>query len=1096
MAALFVCTKRGFLIIYAYFFEKIVEILYTVNMKILHTAHSETLREQLYILSKKALEAGQKLLVIVPAQASFMVEKGIMQHCHIDGFMDIEVASFEKLTERVIGFVGGRTLMRIDGPGFAMLAKLAMEQLSEDALLVLDRKDPVLHERVAALIWSLKAEGITPPALTALAGETEGYLGQKLSDIVLIYSGMQSIAGGGLFDTQDMERFAAERFGQTEFITGQHVLIYGFDVLPNARMQTICSLAKAAQSVTMLMQAEDSDIHKKQWQTLQRLERFLQQNGKIYPDIKPVETKLPQSEISLLYENVYAYPYAPYVKEPKQIHVAVAQNRKKEIAYVAQQILSLTCEQGYAMNDIAVVAGNLTTHSVQIKEIFNQAGIPYFLENKRAVCDSSLATFVLALLRIIAGKKWRRQDVFEMLKKGFCCTSEEADLLIIYGKEHGQKGFRYKIGLKNAPPELEELRQRIFAPIVELEGYINDGKFLDKLLFYVESIGAQQRVAEIAENMQAAGFMAQARFYEQVYPAMEEVLIQAEVLSGISLEELTAVLEAGFTAKLISVVPPTTDEVLIADATHSIIGGKKVIFAIGMNDGMLPLVPDETGVVTSGEVQLLRQTVPSFPDTMSFEDQKPYMRTFLTLGEQLFCSYNLADGQPSYLVDRIKRLFLLLQEENADDTVLRSPNASLVPMALELQNSLVGRGEPSPLLAMYLAEAPDSLAQMLVRTRHTGAPTAIGQGLAQNLYGSLRASISSIEQYYGCPYQHFIGYGIRPKEIEAFEENAMQVGNYVHDLLEDFTASLSAQQKNWADVTDAEVAELIDEAATARIPLHNKGIFEEKQFAFTEKRLREEAVMAAKAVRNQVEHTNVEIAAGEQSFGGNIFTLDTAFGKLTMRGRIDRIDIAKGQEETYLRIVDYKTGAKTFDLTEAFYGVSIQLIVYLLAAQSRLRQMQHQNITPAGGFYFTIQLPYIDVNENEDARQAIYCMDGFLVASADAAMALDPSDAKLVSMNGEIKADALKDAKNIFTPEMLENLFDHTKQLVVEAAEAIYGGKIEIAPLCIGGQQPCRYCPYSSICMIDEQTPGMRVRYAKKIEKQMLAKQEGEDGKV
>lgn len=1086
LAAFFVC----------YFFEKIVEILYTIDMKILHTAHSETLREQLYTLSKKALLAGQKLLVIVPAQASFMVEKGIMQHAHIHGFMDIEVASFEKLTERVIGFVGGRTLSRIDGPGFTMLCKLAMEQLNEDALLVLDRKDPVLHERVAALIWSLKAEGITPTGLETLAEGTEGYLGEKLSDIALIYSGVQNIAGGSLFDTQDMERFAAERFGRTEFITAQHVLIYGFDVLPNARMQTICSLAQAAQSVTMLMQAEDGETHQKQWQTVQRLERFLQQNAGIYLDIQPLAANLPQDEITALYENVYAYPYTPYREEPKQIHLAVAQNRKKEITYVAQQILSLTCEQGYSMDDIAVVAGNVTTHSTQIKEIFAGAGIPFFLENKRAVSSSPLAVFVLALLRIIAGKKWRRQDVFELLKTHFCCTAEEADALIIYGKEHGQKGFRYKIGLKNAPPELTEVQQRIFAPIVALEQAAGESTFIEKLLIYLESMEIQQHVADIAEEMQSTGFIGQARFYEQVYPAMIEVLTQAEVLSGISLEELVAVLEAGFAAKMISVVPPTTDEVLIADATHSIIGSKKVIFAIGMNDGMLPLVPDEAGVVTSGEVQVLRQTVPSFPDTMNFEDQKPYMRTFLTLGKQVFCSYNRADGQPSYLVDRIKRLFLHLPEENADETVLRSKNASLASMALELQNSLVGRSAPTSLLAMYLAQAPESLAQMVARTRHVGAPVAIGQGLAQNLYGSLRASISSIEQYYKCPYQHFIGYGIRPKEIETFEENAMQVGNYVHDLLEDFTASLSVQQKNWADVTDEQIAQLIDEAATARIPLHNKGIFEEKQFAFTEKRLREEAIMAAKAVRNQVEHTGVQIAAGEQSFGGNIFALDTAFGKLTMRGRIDRIDIAKTEDEMYLRIVDYKTGAKTFDLAEAFYGVSIQLIVYLLAAQSRLKQMQHQNITPAGGFYFTIQLPYIDVGESEDVRQAVYCMDGFLVASADAAMALDSSDGKLLSMNAQIKEDEIKDAKNILTEEMLESLFTHTKTLITKAAEDIYGGKIEIAPLSIGGQRPCRYCPYSSICMLDEETPGMRIRYAKKMDKQMLIDEEGKDGEV
>ncbi len=1050
-------------------------------MHILYSRYAPALLERLYEMAGSALDEHRQMLVLVPAQASFMIENGILQHCGRRGFMDLEVLSFEKLTERIGSLAGGRAVQALDASGFSMLAKLAMSRCAEQ-LQALDSRDPALHMRAAELIASLKNEQISPEQLHDLAGQCAGPMAAKLADLACIYETMESLAGNTLQDSRDLERTAAQHFAQTPFITEKEIVIFGFDVLPRLRMQTICALAASARDVTVLAEAEQDGVLEKQWDNLRRLQQLAEMSG-LQVKLQPVGGSV-AGEIGHLFEHIYQYPYHPYEEEPHSLTLTEAYSREQEVRQAAAEILQYTCVHGFRMSEIGVIVGDTAQYADWIEEIFTKAGIPFYLQNKRSLAQSSLWACLQPLLALLCRENWRLQDALAYAKSSMVGERPQVDQLVRYCRERGVKGYQLKKGLgSQAPEELELLRERIFAPVCRLQEQIGKENLSELLLAHCRALQMEEKLKQQSARAEETGLLAQSRFVQQVYPAMEELIAHAAMLGQLPIQEYTDALTAGVQSRELSIIPPTTDEVVVGDAIHAIWTGKRALFVLGVNEGMLPAIPDESGLITGSEAQQLRTLQPAFPNKMAFEDQKAYLRKNLTLGQTLHLFYNRQDGQPSYLIDRVRTLFPRLQTRLVEQARIPHADAALEQLARELR-ACADRGvAPDWATAAYFEGDPQALGSMLAEVYAKPELTAMPPQTARALYGAPRASVSRIEEYYRCPYRHFVTYGLRPRETEDYGETAMEAGTYVHALMEEFTREAQLQGESWEGMEEARIERIMERVAERLKGSHNYGIFTEKRYAFMEKRLREEACLAVKAVRAQFSGTRAHIAGEEMGFGGDILRLPTRFGLLTVRGKIDRVDEAQGENGTYLRVVDYKTGAKKFSLSDVCYGVGLQLIIYLMAAESRCRSLGHP-AEPAGGFYFSIQLPYLEEGEEEGKRLEKFRMNGFLLASYDAARALDNGDKKLNSMNAELETaeQQVKLGDNCFTREELQRIFAYAGQMVVQAAEQIYGGKLEVRPLEQSGRLPCEFCDYASVCMFDGAQE--QVQWEKQLDKE------------
>lgn len=1060
-------------------------------MEIIYSSHYHALQEQLYRMAGQALRENRPTLILVPAQASFLVESGILRECGVQGFLELEVMSFEKLTSRMLELEGGRVLPALDGAGVAMLAKRAMRR--SESLRALNIEDERLHQRVGELVSALKSEEIFPEQLRALAAGQHASTADKLLDVADIFEQMLALSGGSMMDGRDQEKLVQGKFAGSVYLKKRDIVIFGFDILPALRMKSIAALAKSAASLKLLIEAADDGVLQKQWQCVRRLEALARSEG-VAVSLREWKAK-PAGEIGFLQENIYAYPGGRYEKKPGAVEIVCAASKQKEVEYAAQRILEHTCEQGGRMREIAILAGSMGEYEAAVRDVFARAGIPFFLESKRALLESSAAEFALSALDILAGCRWRLADVLRHLKCGFLCDEREETALVRHAREYGLRGYAFRRGFRKGGEEIEALRQRAFGPLLELEQRAEQENIAALLLEYLERSGFGPKLEEQAAELEQLGFLAESRYQRQVYEAMRALISQAQALGEqMDARELRQVLEAGFEAAQISVIPPATDEVSLGDITHSIFERKKLVIVLGANEGSLPLTPDGSGLINDYEIAALRKELPAFPNKMEFDDQKAYLRRGFAAGDRLVLCYNREDGPASHLVHRLHRLFPLLEEEQAECRPLRSAQASYDNLAMELRALADGERQDSELLSAYIGEEKKKLAELLPSVQFDNTPANLGRAVARGLYGPPAASVSRMERYFECSYRHFMEYGIRPEKIREFEEDAGSAGTYVHDLMDGFAQELAERKLSWAEIDDALLQEVVDSAAEKRMEEHNRGIFREKRFAFGEKRLREEAALAARAVRSQLAGSGVRVAASEAGFGGDIFSLPTPYGRLTLRGRIDRVDEAASDGQAYVRVVDYKTGAKKFSLTDVYYGLNLQLLVYLMAVENYYRA-HGREVFPVGGFYFEIKLPYIPEDADEGSRLSKFKMNGFILAEDSVAQAFSGQEQ---SMNIRQKAGNLADGENTFSKEQMQALFGYTKKLILQAAAQMSEGELSLCPVADGENLPCRYCDYHAVCGFDELYRGNQVRQKEKIAKARffgeIGGQSGEDG--
>ncbi len=1056
-------------------------------MEIIYSDNYYALQAELYRLAGQALERKKPMLILVPAQASFLVETGILRECGVAGFLELEVMSFEKLTTKILELCGGRVLPALDSAGVAMLAKRAMKQAGQ--LRALRVEDEQLHERVGELISALKGEQIFAPELRELAREQHPVTAEKLMDLADIYEQMLELCGGSLLDGRDQEKLAQQRLGEAAYIRERDVVVFGFDILPRLRVQTMVELAKHAASFRLLMEAKDDAVLQKQWQSVKKLEMQAKKEG-LRPQLGEFSAD-EAGEIGFLQRNLYHYPPAQHAARPAFVEIAAAADKRKEVEYAAQRILEYTCEQGGRMRDVAVLAGRISDYAMLVQDVFSRAEIPFFLESKRALMESSAAEFVLTALDILSGARWRLADVLGHLKCGFLCQEQEETALVRHAKEYGLRGHAFKKGFLKGEEQLEALRQRVFAPLIALEKEMGEQNLAALLLEYLQKVGVQEKLEKQADELDALGFLAEARYVRQVYDAVVRLISQAQALEGeMEPGELRQILAAGFEAAKISVIPPATDEVTLGDITHSIFERKCLVVVLGANEGALPATPDGTGIINDYEIAELRKSQPAFPDKMAFDDQKAYLRRAFASGERLIVTYNRKDGPASHLVDRLHRLFPALEEAAAEQNPLRSANASYDNLASELRALADGEQDHSELLSAYIGQEQQKLAALLPCIEYDNAPAQLGKVVARGLYGPPSANVSRIERYFQCSYRHFMEYGIRPEKVREFEEDAGSAGTYVHDLMDGIAEQLSRQKLSWAQASDEQLQEAVEGAAQKYRKQHNRGIFDEKRFLFSEKRLREEAAMAARAVRSQLEGTDVRVAASEAGFGGDIFSLPTPYGRLTLRGRIDRVDEAASDGKTYVRVVDYKTGIKKFSLTDVYYGLSLQLIVYLMAVESYYRARGKQ-VQPAGGFYFEIKLPYIGEDAEEKSRLSKFQMSGFILAEGEAAARFQGENK---SMSIKVPKDGLTpQGENAFSPGQMAALFGYAKKMILRAAAQMSEGELSLNPIGEGEDIPCRHCDYHAICGFDRQYRGNEMRPKERIEKERFFLEIGGD---
>lgn len=1046
---------------------------------------SRFLLSHIAVLLKNPFE---RIVVLVPGALTFETEKSIMQGCGVEGILGLEVLSIQRLCYRILDCAGQTTFMTHAEK--AVYCRCALDAL--DSPFLGTGKLPDFDTSVAELLTRLKSHCQTPQSIREAAAKMgDAALSRKLCDIADVYETFNELSAGRL-DSADMYALAAAQAEKAAFLRGAHVVIDGLDSFAPAVLLLLERvMGLAADTVAAFRDASDgndADIFASERRDMQRFVSAAQRSGqkvKLKSE-SGLAGRHETNALGYLEANLFSYPYQPYPSEPEGVRVVEAQTLEQEVKALAAGILG-EIKRGKRFRDIAVAGGNLSAYLPAIKSIFALCDIPVFIDERRTLSQNTFFDFLHKALLTASGDM---TAVTGCVYSVFSPIDEkERTALFTYAQRYAYMGWHYMnpFWRGDDAAEIEHIRSTVMRPLIRLTEAVKQGsaqQSIEAVKRFLEDCGAADKLEKFCDSIDNTDTRGECAYFRQIYEKSLSVLDGiARVYGDAPLDAATLcdMVKSGFEATKIAVIPPATDEVCVFDISLSRLPGIDVLFAIGVHDGVWPARDDGSGILSAAERDTLLE---SGLDTGVYDLSAEKLKVYTALAkpkERLILSYNTQTGQPSVLIDRMKRLFPQLTVGKASDSVM-----SLKGMEADVLGALAdvlrGKTPDEGLLgvcARYLRQSGwrESADAVLLRTN---AAVPLAQEISEALYGGIRCSATRIENYFKCPYKHFLDHGIKAQTPRDYVHDRIDIGTFMHFALDMFVRGLIDEQVDIKTLSEFETAARMRETVSEAAKEHDSAkLLEDERFAMQASILTRELIDTALRIRSHFVGSNAALYASEQTFS---FDVPTAFGNVVITGKIDRIDTADG----YFRVVDYKSSTVKFALNDFAMGLSLQLPVYLEAAR---RLLKDNALKPAGGYYMRIGEQY---HKNADEADKAARMSGISLWDADVLSAFSavlPGGSfaavdQALTSSGGVNA---RGASRLFTHDELDALLDMSAGLIKDAAEQIYSGDTQICP---ANADVCQYCGYASVCQINAEYEGNNLREPKAFDRVCLEKEE------
>lgn len=845
-----------------------------------------------------------------------------------------------------------------------------------------------------------------------------------------------------------------------------------------------------------------------------------------------------------LEQNLFRYQYEPYTEKQHEIHMFEALSPREEVHQTALYIRKLIREEGLTYRDIAVVIGDLEGYASYVETEFGQLEIPCFLDRTRGIVLNPMIEYIKSALQLYI-RDFSYDTVFHFLRSGMADISrEEIDELENYVIRTGARGYRTYSRLFTRRTEemqqgsgqedterAEETMERLnrirqqFADTVEIlhmAPRAKAGEYVDHLYDFLEQNQVQQKLLNYQQQFEQEGDLAKAREYAQIYRLVMDLLDQIYGLLGeeeISLQEFADILDAGFGEITVGTIPQNVDRIVVGDMERTRLKQVKVLFFLGVNDGNIPKNASKGGIISDMDREFL---IESGTEMAPSPRQQMYIqRLYLYLNmtkpsERLYLSYAKvnSDGKgirPSYLIDTVRKLFPLLAVEypqnrsRLEQIEGRQEGARYLAEELrEYADGTLREEERQDFYLMYRAyEAdPEGRDRLTAAAFRRYKESGLSRIVARALYGrQLENSVSRLETYAACACRHFLQYGLSLQEREEFGFEVSDMGNVYHAVLENFAGKLAESGRTWWDFDENFATQAIKEAVEGYAATYGETVLyssARNEYAIT--RMSRILTRTVLTLQQHLKQGSFQPDDYELSFRfaedlDSIHVDLSEEEKMHLQGRIDRIDVSEDAEHVYVKVIDYKSGNKKFDLAALYYGLQLQLVVYMNAAMElESRKHPDKEIVPAALLYYHIDDPTIETPvelTQEQINEEILTklrMNG--VVNSDPAV-VERLDRFLQDKSKVIPVEKKKDGSfsarsGILSREELHVVSAYVDTKIRQIGREILDGKIAANPYEKGNEEACTYCAYKKVCGFDGSIPGYEKRQLEDLDKQTL----------
>lgn len=1049
---------------------------------------------------KKNTPARQQIL-IVPEHVSHEAEVAL---CHALGDTAsryAEVLSLRNLSGRVLGEVGGLSDFTLDGGGKLLTMRMALQEVGGN-LRVFNNpsRRAAFLEQLVALMDELYAYEIAPEELYARVQEAPGQRGDKLRDVALLYAAYDARLREGGRDARSRVQKLRDALPASAYLRGKDVFFDGFSYFNKVEESILQTALQQAESVTVTLLGDRyaSDIFQNAFRQRQRLVRMARQVGqRCEMEFMERREDTPLAHLERYFFGAAA-PEHPGGAE--QVRLYEAATAYTEVEYAAAQIRRLL-SQGYRCRDIAVTARDMEEYGPLLEHIFARDDIPVYISRRSDILQKPPLLLILGALDAVTGG-FEYEDMFRYLKTGLAgITRDECDELenyVILWDIRGKMWLRDVAwtaspdgyGTDMTPErqarldEINAIREKVRLPLLALYESMSAPtaavQKAEAVYRFAQQAGVPGLLQQQVRQLMEGGRVQTAEEYRQLWEIFCGVLDQfAEILGDTPLsgEEFCRMLRLVLTQYSVATIPATLDQVKVSEMTRADRRRVKALFLLGCNDHVMPQVSQSGGILDRKDRSFLQEHDLPLADASFDELDNELQNIYSALTQPtrlLHVSYPTAalDGsalRPAFVVERIRRLLPDVQMQREDGQYRLGVPATALEIA--------GRYPESELAAYFRRDEEgcrvlDAIARAGRMERGHLSPEAV-----RTLYGSqVQMSASRMDKIKSCHFAYFMQYGLQAKERKTAGFQAPEIGTFIHYLLENVLRTVQ-DRGGFGSVETEELDKLVQHYtqvyAQTKIDRYSE---KSARFRYLFERLQKTACAVVRNIADEMRQSDFQLLSFELNFGGKDADLSAVSVEqegisLRVVGKVDRVDGWVKDGKLYLRVVDYKTGKKTFDLSQVQYGLGIQMLLYLFALEKEGQRYFGMPVVPAGVLY----LPARDVivNEKRGASeekirgdiQAQLRRSGLLLQDAQVLQAMEHSALeKPVYLPIALKKDGTI-TDGVASAYQLGRLGKYTEHLLRQIAGELARGNVDADPAQSTPQDSaCRTCAYASAC--------------------------------
>lgn len=1076
-------------------------------------------------------------LILVPEQFTMETQSDLVQMHPGNSISNIDVLSFGRLSYRVLEELGGGNQVVLEDTGKSfLLRKIAEEKKDELNVLGSNLKKLGYIDEVKSFLSELMQYQISPEELLEYGSQTgQENLNYKLKDIYTIYSSFVDKTKENYITAEELLDLVRTMVDRSAWLKNSVIAFdgfTGFTPIQNSLIEELMGIVpKIYVSVTIDSREDPFKMgpmqelfymSKKYVTTLMKLAQNA--GTKV---LEPVVLKEGSAyryknapALLFLEQNLFRKKTGIYKEKCPELSITEVANPRVELEVAARKIKQLVQKEGYRYRDIAIVSGDVEGYGNYAEKIFTEYEIPIFLDTTKNIIFHPFIECIRGILDLFI-KDFSYDTMMAYLRCGMSgIEMNQIDLLenyLLATGIHGlfmwkKKWVRNPIGLTEEQlDEMNQVREILLTQICPLKEAMCDeksdiNKKTNTLYSFLTSIHAGKILQEEEKSFEEKGDFIKAKEYSQIYRIVMELFEKLVELLGtevVSVKEYKELLEAGFSAAEVAVVPQGNDCVVIGDIERTRLNHIKILFFVGVNDGIIPNISGSGGILS----ELERESMLAVEAPLAFGTREralvQHFYLYLNMtkpGERLYISYGRTNEEGktirrSFLIGTLLKLFPELKveqgEENTQEASLYTPAGSLGWFSKELRKIVAGEDTEKPLNDQWLGlfawyqsqkEWHNQVDRIVDAAFLSNGDNAISEASARGIYGEkLKNSVSRLEQFESCAYAHFLRYGIGLQERKLHEFEPIDMGNVFHSAMDFYTKKVQDGNCRFGQVAPEQMqvwsSEAMEEALRA-----NDGdkLYATARTSYLANRMKRVFQRTIGTVTKQIQQGEFEPTFHELPFFMDV-ELEQHKKIMSLVGRIDRIDLADIAEEKAVRVVDYKSSAKELDLAAFYYGLSLQLPIYMCAALEQVEKVYgHDKALPAGIFYYGMTDPILSVEEEltkEEANEQIEAklrMNGLVnydhgvIEKMDA---IEKGRSSVIPVT--LRTDgSLSSTSNAISETDFQEILAYARKKVAEAGTQIMEGDVKIRPYRTAKATGCDYCQFKSVCGFDTRLAG------------------------